>query len=108
MQLPFPVKGEYERGKYSRCRWCDGRGCLGCDGEAMKDSLRNKAEYDRQFPNGPTCVSIPIERIGEAKDAIGANAIVKAFSEGGGGVKEVFDNLERLGFGKPTPIGKED
>lgn len=76
-----------------------------CDGEALKESERLQAEYNRQFPNGPECVSIPIDRIGDAKDAIGADAILKAFGAGGGGVAEVFSNLERLGFGRPKPIG---
>lgn len=62
-----------------------------------------QAEYDRQFPNGPECVSIPMERIGEAKEAIVAGAIIKAFS-GDGGVDEVFGNLERLGFSRPKPL----
>lgn len=31
---------------YRNCRFCKGRGCLGCEGEAEKD-------YKRQFPNGP-------------------------------------------------------
>lgn len=31
---------------YRDCKWCGGKGCLSCEGEAEK-------EYNRQFPNGP-------------------------------------------------------
>jgi hypothetical protein len=31
---------------YRDCRWCHGKGCLACEGEADK-------EYKRQFPDGP-------------------------------------------------------
>lgn len=99
-------------GKFKGCRFCQGQGCPSCDEQAKQQfpafKEREDAEYERQFPNGPECVSIPMERIGDAKEAIGAAAIVKAFSPGGGGAKEMFDNLERLGFGRPKPIGKQE
>lgn len=31
---------------YHNCKFCRGRGCLACEGEAEKD-------YKKQFPNGP-------------------------------------------------------
>lgn len=36
----------FANGIYRDCRYCHGRGCLACAGEADK-------EYARQFPNGP-------------------------------------------------------
>lgn len=35
-----------EKKIYRDCRFCHGRGCVACEGEAQKD-------YDRQFPGGP-------------------------------------------------------
>lgn len=100
----------YSPGKFKGCSFCRGRGCPACDEQAKQQfpefKAREDAEYKRLFPNGPECVSIPIARLGDAKGAIGAEALKAAFSEGGGGVKEVFDKLERLGFGKPKPIGE--
>jgi len=102
----------YSPGKFKGCNFCRGRGCPACDEQAKQQfpefKAREDAEYERLFPNGPACVSIPIERLGDAKDAIGRDALLAAFSEGGGGVKQVFDNLERLGFGKPKPIAKQE
>lgn len=101
----------YMPGKFKGCRFCHGRGCPSCDDQAKQQfpafKDREDAEYKRLFPNGPECVSIPIERLGDAKSAIGADALNAAFSDGGGGVEEVFDNLERLGFGRPKPLGKQ-
>lgn len=95
-------------GKFRSCMWCYGKGCMCCEQEAKKLLAEREAEYARQFPNGPECVTIPMEKIGLAKDAIGADALIKAFSKGGGGVNEVFDNLERLGFGRPKPLEASD
>ena len=40
------IRYDEERETYRDCRFCGGRGCLACPGEA-------DAEYHRQFPNGP-------------------------------------------------------
>lgn len=102
----------YTPGKFKGCRFCRGDGCPACDEQAKQQfpafKEREDAEYQRLFPSGPEAVSIPIERLGDAKGAIGADALTAAFSEGGGGVKEVFDNLERLGFGRPKPIFNQE
>ena len=74
----------------------------------MKEAERLEAEYNQQFPDGPECVTIPLTRIADAKSALGADAITKAFSDGGGGVAEVLENLDRLGFGKPKPLGRSE
>ena len=105
-ELPFRLCG-YEPGRYLGCKWCTGDGCVACDGEAKKEAARLQEEYERQFPYGPICVSIPLDKIKDASGAIGGDALIKAFSNGGGGSSEVFGNLERLGFGKPRPISDE-
>lgn len=40
----------YANGIYRNCRFCRGRGCLACPGEADK-------EYKRQFPDGPVPIA---------------------------------------------------
>ena len=40
------MRFDEKRGIYRDCKWCHGKGCLACPGEADK-------EYQRQFPNGP-------------------------------------------------------
>ena len=76
---------------YSRCKWCHGKGCLHCEPEAKKDSRD-------QFPNGPEPIAtfkIP-EEMGLAREAIGREALEKAFGDGGGGVQEIIDNCKRV------------
>lgn len=102
------VMFDYEVGKFGRCRFCRGAGCPGCDAEAQRVYGELQDEYEKRFPDGPECVTIPRERIGDAKDAIGADALQRAFGPNGGGVSEVFDKLEELGFGRPKPIGKTE
>lgn len=102
----------YEPGKFKYCRFCGGRGCPSCDEQAKQlfpaFKEREDAEYQRLFPSGPEAVLIPMERLSDAKGAIGADALRAAFCDGGGGAKEVFDHLERLGFGRPKPICKQE
>ena len=40
-----------EKGIYRDCKWCGGKGCVCCPGEADK-------EYKRQFPNGPEPIAV--------------------------------------------------
>ena len=40
------VRYDEQNGVYRDCKWCHGRGCLQCPGEAKK-------AYARQFPDGP-------------------------------------------------------
>lgn len=87
------VRYDEQRAIYRDCRWCAGQGCLYCEAEA------NKA-YKAAFPDGPKPIatfdlSTP-EGIAEAKAAIGADALTKAFSEGGGGISEIMDNIARV------------
>ena len=41
----------FYKGVYRNCRFCSGRGCLACSGEADRD-------YKREFPNGPEPIAI--------------------------------------------------
>jgi len=79
--------------KYRDCQWCGGSGCLACEGEADK-------AYKRAFPDGPVPlatfdISTP-EGAASARQAIGAEAITKAFSNGGGGIAEIIANIEKV------------
>lgn len=44
--MSFQPRFDEQRGIYRDCKWCGGKGCLACPGEAEK-------EYKRQFPDGP-------------------------------------------------------
>ena len=55
-RMPYQVRYDEERGVYRDCKWCGGKGCLACPGEARK-------EYKRQFPEGPIPIlTIPLEK----------------------------------------------
>lgn len=76
--------------RYRDCRWCVGRGCLYCENEA------NKA-YKEAFPDGPTpLATFTMAELPAAKEAIGADAIRKAFGPGGGGIAEVVANIAKV------------
>jgi hypothetical protein len=82
-----------QRSIYRDCRWCQGRGCIYCKAEADK-------AYKAAFPDGPQPIatfdiSTP-EGAEAARNAIGADAITKAFSEGGGGISEVLESLRKV------------
>ncbi|GJD92871.1 hypothetical protein [Methylobacterium iners] len=69
--------------RYINCRWCYGRGCLACEGEAEK-------AYRAAFPDGPKPLATfrlddpaDLER---ARRLIGPEAIEKHFGPGGGGM----------------------
>lgn len=83
--------------RYIDCRWCQGRGCLYCEGEADK-------EYKRQFPDGPKPIATfdltTPAGLEAANKAIGREAIEKAFGPGGGGIAEIIANLHGA-KGKP-------
>ena len=87
----LPVRYDEKVGIYRDCKWCGGRGCVYCPGEA-------EAEYKRQFPDGPKPIATfdmtTKKGIAKAKKAIGAKAINKAFGPGGGGVDEIIKNCE--------------
>lgn len=77
------MRYDKERQIYADCRFCQGKGCLACEGEAMK-------AYKRAFPNGAKPVAT--FKTDEPKDmellkrSFGANALKKAFDPGGGGI----------------------
>lgn len=87
--MTMQVRFDERASVYRDCRWCLGRGCLYCKAEADE-------AYKAAFPNGPqpiaTFPNTP-EGMAAAKQAIGADAIAKAFDEGGGGVAEIIDNI---------------
>lgn len=85
------MQPRFDGHRYRDCRWCGGRGCLQCESEA------NKA-YKAAFPDGPKPIAtfkLP-EEIDAARDAIGAEAIRKAFGAGGGGIGEIIGNIAKL------------
>ena len=74
---------------YRDCKWCGGKGCLYCKAEADK-------AYKAAFPDAPKPItsfdiSTP-EGVEKARNAIGAEAMIKAFSPGGGGLAEILKN----------------
>ena len=65
-----------QRGAFRDCRFCKGRGCLACPGEAER-------AYKKQFPDGPQPIAtVKIEDIGKLKDILGPEAIEAAKEEG--------------------------
>lgn len=78
--------------RYRDCRWCHGAGCLYCESEADK-------AYKRAFPDDPTPIaSFPNtpEGMAAARQAIGREAIEKAFGPDGGGIAEIIQNIANL------------
>lgn len=80
--------------RYIGCRWCGGRGCLQCEGEA-------DAAYKREFPEGPTPIATfrfdnPAE-MEMARSIFGADALKKTFGPGGGGMSEIDAKLREWG-----------
>lgn len=61
------VRYDEEKAIYRDCKFCGGKGCLACPGEANKD-------YNREFPDGPQPIAtfaIDPENPGKAfKDAL--------------------------------------
>ncbi len=75
------------------CKWCGGRGCISCDIQAEK-------AYAAAFPDGPPAPIVTFKTDDPADIAlmvktIGADAIKKAYSEGGGGTSELVANCEK-------------
>ena len=80
--------------RYVDCRWCGGKGCLCCEGEADK-------AYKCACPDGPKPIAtfrldVPgdVER---ARSVLGVEALQKAFGAGGGGMSEFMANIEKAG-----------
>jgi hypothetical protein len=89
----FQPRYDPEREIYRDCQWCNGKGCLQCPREAEK-------EYKRQFPDGPKPIATfdmtDPKQADAARKSIGAEALTKAFGEGGGGVEEIIGNLAAI------------
>lgn len=63
-----------DKGIYRDCRFCGGRGCLACPGEADR-------AYKAEFPNGPEPIfSIPREEVDhlEVSEMTGGPGIAEA------------------------------
>ncbi|PWJ88428.1 hypothetical protein C8D77_111151 [Mesorhizobium loti] len=79
--------------RYRDCRFCQGRGCLYCEAEADR-------AYKRAFPDGPkpmaTFDMTTPEGAAAARQAIGREAIEKAFGAGGGGIGEIVANIAKV------------
>lgn len=80
--MSFQPRFDEQRGIYRDCKWCGGKGCLACPGEAEK-------EYKRQFPDGPKPIaSFTIEDLKDEgvlcilKKLIGPDAVMAAKDEG--------------------------
>lgn len=85
MQMRF----DPARAVYRDCRWCAGKGCLYCASEADK-------AYKADFPDGPTPIAtLTLDELPAAREAIGAEAIRKAFGPDGGGVAEIIRNVAK-------------
>lgn len=84
------MRFDEQRSVYRDCRWCSGAGCLYCKAEADR-------AYKAAFPDGPVPIAtFTAEELQAAKEAIGADAMCKAFGPGGGGVAEIIENVARF------------
>lgn len=90
----MPIQPRYDpvRKIYRDCKWCSGKGCLSCEGEADK-------EYKRQFPDGPVPIATfktddpkQMESMGRVLHAKG---ITEAFQEGGGGMGRILELIKK-------------
>lgn len=80
----------FDGNKYRDCRWCGGSGCLYCAAEADK-------AYKRAFPDGPQpFATFTTDEMPLAKQALGPDAIRKAFGPGGGGIEEIAETIRKL------------
>ena len=78
--------------RYRDCRWCRGSGCIYCASEADK-------AYKAAFPDGPKPIATfdnTPEGLAAAREAIGPEALKKAFGAGGGGVDEIVQNITKV------------
>lgn len=79
--------------KYRDCRWCHGCGCLYCKAGADK-------AYKQAFPDGPKpFATFTLDEMPIAQQALGPDAIKKAFAPGGGGIEEIAENVRKLKSG---------
>jgi hypothetical protein len=64
-----------DRGVFSECKWCHGRGCLYCPAEAEK-------AYKRQFPDGPKPIlTIPLDKAINPRTKAGGKRLFKLIAE---------------------------
>lgn len=70
------------KGAFDGCKWCQGNGCMACDEE------RARAEELRRKPIFTASLDDP-EDMKAMKEIFHADALTAAFSEGGGGMREI-------------------
>ena len=76
------------KGAFAGCKWCHGSGCMCCDSEREKAIQRAQQpilSFTHDELDDPTMGPL-------IKNAIGAEALQKAFGPGGGGMQEVEFN----------------
>jgi hypothetical protein len=78
----FQPRYDETNGVYRDCKWCYGRGCLQCHGEAKK-------AYKKAFPDGPQPVAT-YEHDGSEEGL--KNALVAALAKEYGGSEEELEN----------------
>lgn len=80
--------------RYVDCKWCYGKGCTFCPGEAER-------AYKAAFPDGAKPMATfkldNPDDVAVFKTVFGREALEKAFGEGGGGMTEIEDNLRKAG-----------
>lgn len=92
------VRYDEERKIYRDCKWCGGRGCTACPGEAKK-------AYEKAFPNGPEPIAtfkIP-EEMDLVKEAIGMDVLKKFYGEDGEGHDAFIKHIMDIRKSEPKP-----
>lgn len=86
------MKERFDGKGYRDCKWCYGKGCAFCPGEADR-------AYKAAFPDGPVPMATfditTTAGVAAARAAIGREAVTKAFRPGGGGIDEITDNCAK-------------
>lgn len=76
--------------RYRDCRWCAGRGCVYCEGEADK-------AYRSAFPEGPKPLATfkfdNPDDMSALRSIFGADALKRTFGPDGGGLREIEEKL---------------
>lgn len=87
------IRYDYEKKIYRDCKFCGGRGCLGCEREADK-------AYKAAFPGGAVPIAVfditTPDGVEKARAAIGVEAVTEAFREGGGGMSAFIENVQKV------------
>jgi len=100
------MRYDEETGIYRDCRFCGGKGCMACPGEADR-------AYKREYPDGPQPIDTfkldnpeDMERL---RNQFGIEAMEKAFGPDGGGLEELLEANPYIAAGvgielRPNPF----